>query len=131
MMRALRGLSRGGLMNPLGRVAVATWAWGYRHEILRWGRSLWNELIGRGDLDPGRAARTGRVLMAIATEDRLRNAPELRQVTINGDVVDLEVTPGWSELPHVVDKVRRIKGVAGVTVNGAELTTVTATSSGR
>jgi len=128
MIRALRGLTRRGVMNPLGRAAIATWAWNYRHEVLRWGRTLLHELIGRDDVDPGRTLRTGRVLMAIAAEDRLRNAPQLRQVTINGDVVDLQVEPGWRELPHVVDKVSRVKGVTGVTVNGAELTVVSAKS---
>lgn len=126
MIKSLRGLTRRGVMNPLGRAAIATWAWNYRHEVLRWGRSLWNEATGRSEVDPGRALRTGRVLMAIATEDRLRNAPQLRQVTIHGDVVDLQVEPGWGDLPQVVDKVSRVKGVAGVTVNGGELTVVSA-----
>ncbi len=127
MISALRGLTRRGVMNPLGRAALATWAWNYRHEILRWGRSLWSEVVAQRDIDPARALRTGRVLMAIATEDRLRNSPQLRQVTMHGNTVDLEVEPGWRELPDVVEKVSRVKGVTAVTVNGSELTVVTAT----
>jgi len=114
------------LFNPLGRAAIITWGWNYRHEILRWGRSLWNELVSRsGGVDANRALRTGKVLVAIAGEERLRNAPQLKQVTMHGDVVDLEAESGWTELPRVIDKVRKVKGVTGVTVNGSEVATAT------
>lgn len=127
MISGLRALTRRGVFNPISRAAIIAWAWGYRHEVLRWGRSLWNELTGREEgVDPGRALRTGRVLVAIAYEDELRNASELKQVTMNGDVVDLKVKAGWRHLPLLVDKVQSVKGITGVTVNGAEVTTVKA-----
>lgn len=126
MFSGIRKFGRRGVFNPLSRAALITWGWNYRHEILRWGRTLWNELVGREGVDTGRAVRTGRVLAAIASEERLRNAPQLKQVTMNGDVVDLRVEPGWTELPRVIDRVRSVKGIVGVTVNGNEVTTASA-----
>lgn len=125
MLLGVRSLGKRGLFNPMVRAAIISWAWGYRHEFLRWGRSLWNDLISRRDLDAARALRTARLLVAIATEEHLRNSPELKKVTISDGLVDLHVTPGWSELPRALDVVRRIKGVDGVTVNGAEVASVT------
>jgi hypothetical protein len=120
----IRSLTKRGLFNPVARAAIISWAWGYRHEFLRWGRSLWNDLITRKDLDPNRALRTARVLVSIASEERLRNASELKQVTITDGVVDLRVKSGWRDLPLLVDRVRAVKGVQGVTVNGTEVATV-------
>lgn len=121
MLSGIRSLGRRGVLNPLSRAALITWGWNYRHEIMRWGRTLWHELVGRDGVDAARAVRTGKVLASIAGEERLRNAPQLKQVTMHGDVVDLRVSPGWSELPRVIDRVRRVKGVSGVTVNGNEV----------
>lgn len=128
MLSGIRRFGRRGVFNPLSRAALITWAWNYRHEILRWGRTLWNELVGRDGVDAGRAVRTGRVLVSIASEERLRNAPQLKHVAINGDVVDLRVEPGWSELPRVIDRVRKVKGITGVTVNGNEVATASSRS---
>jgi hypothetical protein len=47
-------------------------------------------------------------------------------VSISGDVVDLQVKPGWRHLPLLLDRVRGIKGVEGVVVNGTEVATATA-----
>lgn len=127
MFSSIRKFGRRGVFNPLSRAALITWAWNYRHELLRWGRTLYNELVGRKEgVDTARAVRTGRVLMAIASEERLRNAPELKQVTMHDGVVDLKVKSGWSELPRVIDRVRGVNGVNSVTVNGAEVTSATA-----
>lgn len=127
LFSGMRKFTRRGLFNPLSRAALITWMWNYRHEILRWGRSLWNELVARGGgVDPARAVRTGKVLATIASEEHLRNAPQLKKVTIHGDTVDLEVDSGWGELTRVIDKVRRVNGVTGVTVNGAEIVSTTA-----
>lgn len=107
------------LLNPFSRVALATFAWNHRHEVMRWGRTLYDQVVGRTDVSPASAARTGRLLYAIASDDRLRNAKQLRRVTAVGDTVDLEVDGGWAELPRLVERVRGVKGVAHVTVNGA------------
>ncbi len=124
MFSGLFKFGRRGALNPLGRAAMITWGWNYRHEILRWVRTLASELTG-GSIDRSRTVLTGRVLASIAGEERLRNAPQLKQVRLDGDVVDLQVESGWTELPRVIDRVRRVKGVNGVTVNGTEVATAT------
>jgi hypothetical protein len=116
---ALRSLRPRSLLNPAGRVALATFAWKHRHEILRWGRSLFEPLVARRDVAPARAVRIGRVLFAVASDPQLRDAPELRRVTMTGDEIDLEVDGRWRELPRLVDRVGRVKGVRSVVVNGA------------
>ncbi len=123
----IRSLTKRGLFNPLARAAIISWLWRYRHEFLRWGRSLWMELLGRDDrISATRALRVGHLLMAIAGDDKLRNAPELKRVGLTGGVVDLQVKTGWRELPRLLDRVRSVKGITGVTVNGTEVATVTA-----
>jgi len=122
MLSSVRRLSRRGLINPVTRAALVTWVWNHRHEVFRWGRSLWDQLVGRGDVAPAHALRTGRLLASIAADDTLRNAPELRKVTMVDDIVDLDVEPGWSGLPKLVEKVRRVKGVTEINVNGAPVT---------
>jgi hypothetical protein len=123
----IRSLTKRGLLGPVARAAIISWLWRYRHEFLRWGRSMWMELLGRGEggISPTRALRTGQLLMAIASDDRLRNAPELKRVTLQDGVVDLQVKTGWRELPRLLDRVRGVKGIEGVTVNGTEVATVT------
>jgi len=117
---ALRSLFRPlSLLNPMSRVALASVAWQHRHEILRWGRSLHEQLIGPRDLSPARALQIGRVLLAVATDDELRNAPQLRQVSLRGDVVDLDVDERWRGLPRLIERVKRVDGVRSVVVNGA------------
>ena len=106
------------MFNPMSRLALATFAWKHRHEVMRWGRSLYEQLLRRRDLSPARAARIAAVLYAIASDARLRDAPELRRVTMRGDEVDLHVDERWSELPRLIERVRRVKGVRAVVVNG-------------
>ena len=116
---ALRSLLRPRtLFNPVSRVALATFAWKHRHEIMRWGRSLYEQLIGQRDVSPARAVRIGRVLLAVASDETLRNAPELRRVSLHGDVVDLDVDQRWLELPRLIDRVKRVNGIRSVVVNG-------------
>ena len=99
-------------------MALAAFAWNHRHEILRWGRSLYDQLIGRTDVSPVRALRTGQLLFAIASDERLCNARQLRKVTVVGDDVDVTVDESWKELPRLVERVERVQGVRHVTVHG-------------
>jgi hypothetical protein len=105
------------LLTPVTRVALATFLWSHRHEILRWGRSLYEQLIRQADVSPARALRTGRLLYVIASDEQLRDAKQLRKVTLTDDVVDLEVDDAWSQLPRLIERVRSVKGIRGVTVN--------------
>jgi hypothetical protein len=107
------------LFNPFTRVAIATFAWNHRHEILRWGRSLYEQVVGRSDLSPRNALRTGRVLVAIASDSRIRDARELRRVSLRDGVVDLDVDDRWRELPRLVERLRGIDGIDAVRVNHA------------
>src|SRR5262245_47982407 len=119
MIAPLRSLTRPrSILSPVTRLAVATFLWTHRHEILRWGRSLYEQLIRQADRSPARAMRTGRPLYVIASDDRLRDAMELRKVSLNGDVVNLEVADDWPELTRLLHRVRSVKGVRGITVNG-------------
>ena len=118
MPRFPRLLWPSSLLNPVSRIALASFAWNHRHEILRWGRSLYNQLIGRTDVSPARALRTGQLLYAIASDEKLRNAKQLRKVTMIGDDVDVTVDESWKELPRLVERVERVKGVRQITVNG-------------
>ena len=106
------------LLNPVSRMALMTFAWNHRHEVLRWGRTLYDQLIGRSNVSPAAAARTGRLLVAIASDPELRNARELRKVTMVDDVVDLTVDESWPLLLRLVSKVAAVRGVEHVLVNG-------------
>jgi hypothetical protein len=118
-MALLSKLRPTSLLNPLSRMALITFAWNHRHEVSRWGRTLLDQLVGRTDVSPAHALRTGKVLFAIASDDRLRNAKQLRKVTMVDDAVDLNVDETWSQLPRLLDRVGGVKGVATITVNGA------------
>jgi hypothetical protein len=111
----------GKVLNPrafLTRTAISAFLWTHRHEILRWGRSLYDQVVGHSGTSPARAARTGRLLYTIAVDAKLRDAKQLRKVTMNGDDVELDVDERWSELPRLLDHVRSVKGVRHVFVNG-------------
>lgn len=115
------------LLNPISRVALMTFAWSHRHEILRWGRTLYDQLVARSDVSPVQAVRTGLLLFSIASDDELRNAKQLRKVTMSGGHVDVDVDERWSQLPRLIDRICAVKGVRRLTVNGAEV----AVASGR
>ena len=114
MFSLLRKAAPRWALGPVSRMALITFAWNHRHEVFRWGRSLWEQLIGRGDVSPQRALRTGMLLYAIASEESLRNAKQLRKVTM----VDRVVDERWSELDRLVERVWSVKGVRTITVNG-------------
>ena len=106
------------VFKPATRVALMTFAWNHRHEITRWGRSLYDQFVGAREVSPTRAMRTGQLLFSIASDERLRNARELRKVTLVGDTVDLDVDERWAELPRLLERVHRVKGITDVRVNG-------------
>jgi hypothetical protein len=116
------------LLMPISRMALTTFAWSHRHEILRWGRTLYGQLVERNDISPARAVRTGRLLFAIASDDELRNAKQLRKVAMVDDTVDLEVDDRWSALPRLVARVQAVPGVAHVSVNGERTNPIVTTS---
>src|SRR5262245_41816176 len=121
-MRLPRLLRPTWLLNPVSRVAIMTFVWAHRHEVLRWGRSLYDQLITQRELGPTKLARIGSLLATIAVRDELRNAPQLRKVTLHGDRVDLDVDETWSLLPTLVERVGDVKGVREVRVNGRPTT---------
>lgn len=127
MFSVLRRLSGRAFLNPLTRTAIMTFAWAHRHEVLRWGRSLWDHLARR-DLDPSNALATAKVLYAVAADERFRDAKELRKVTMDDGVVKLEVHPRWRQLAPLVGKLRDVEGVTSVVVNGAVDETVAPTA---
>jgi hypothetical protein len=102
----------------MSRVALMTFVWAHRHEILRWGRSLYEQLVTRRDLGPVRLARVASLLATIASREELRDAPQLRKVSLHGDRVDLEVDERWELLSTLVARVRGVKGVREVRING-------------
>jgi hypothetical protein len=105
------------LFNPLTRAAVAAFAWNHRHEILRWGRSLYEQVVGRSDLSPANLLRTGRVLVAITSDPRFRDARELRRVSLRDGIVDIDVDDRWRELPRLLERLHAVDGVDAVMVN--------------
>jgi len=117
-MRLPRLLRPTSYLNPVSKVAIATFLWAHRHEVMRWGRSLYEHLVVRRDLGPARAARVANLLTVIAMRDDLRNAPQLRKVALHGDRVDLDVDERWPLLPTLVARVRSVKGIREVRVNG-------------
>jgi hypothetical protein len=117
-MRLRRLLRPTSYLTPVSKVAIATFLWAHRHEVMRWGRSLYEHLVVRRDLGPVRAARVASLLAVIAMRDDLRNAPQLRKVSLHGDRVDLDVDERWPLLPTLIARVRGVKGIREVRVNG-------------
>ena len=99
------------LLNPSTRAAVVTMLWGRRHDIVRWGRALWLELRNPAGISPARLATIGKVLAAITSDKEVSEAPELRQVRLEGATVVLDVEPGWSRVGRLSDRLLSIKGV--------------------
>ena len=120
-MRLPRLFSPTTYLGSMSRVAIMTFVWAHRHEVLRWGRSLYDQLITRRDLGPAKVARIGSLLATIAMREDLRNAPQLRKVSLHGDRVDLDVDERWALLPTLVSRVRGVKGVREIRVNGRVL----------
>lgn len=101
------------LTNPFTRSAVLVYAWQHRRTITRWGRSLWTELRRPGRIEPKRLQQIGRVLWAITRDETLAEAKQLRDVRLDGDVLVVDVTPGWKRTARLVDA---LDDIAGITV---------------
>ena len=117
-MSVLRSLNPRTMLRGMSRTAMLAFLFSHRHEILRWGRSLYEQVIHRSGVSPVRATRTAHLLFTIAADHRLRDAKQLRKVTMDGDDVELEVDERWAELPRLIEHVRAVKGVRHVFVNG-------------
>ena len=126
-MGIFRSLRPRTLFNPISRIALATFAWNHRHEILRWGRTMYEQVIGRQDVSPARAVRTGTLLYAIASDHALRDAKQLRKVTFDGTEVDLDVEESWRHLPRLLERIEDVKGVRRIKVNGRQVFPAVAT----
>ena len=68
-----------------------------------------------------RLARVASLLVTIASREELRNAPQLRKVSLHGDRVDLDVDEHWELLPTLIRRVRGVKGIGEIRINGRVL----------
>ena len=117
MFRLLRRFA-----NPFTRTAVLAFAWTHRHEILRWGRSLYTELTRPGRIAPSRLSTIAQVLWTVTSDDSFSKAKELRIVRLEGDTLVLDTNRGWVGTPVLVTKLRDIGDVHRVVdARGIEL----------
>jgi hypothetical protein len=107
------------VLRPFTRTAILLWAWKRRHEILRWGRSIWTELRSPEPISPSRLKTLGTILWKVSQDSQLTNAAELRSVTLVGDVVEVDVDPSWRHTPRLVSELQAIPGVAEVSLRSA------------
>ncbi|MGD9703576.1 MAG: hypothetical protein AB7Q42_16745 [Acidimicrobiia bacterium] len=107
------------LASPFTRTAIMMWSWNHRHEIQRWGRSIWTELRAPGSISPARLKTLGSILWRVSRDPQLTNAPQLRSVALVGDVVELDVDPTWKHAPHLMNELRGVAGVTEVSVRSA------------
>src|SRR5690606_39172046 len=104
----------GRIANPFTRSAVVLFAWTHRRKILRWGRSLWTELRRPGRIGPKRLQQIARVLWAVTRDETLADAKQLREVRLEGDVLVVDVAPGWKRTAHLVDVLDDIPGITAI-----------------
>lgn len=100
----------------MGRTAIVKLLWAHRHDMSRWGRSLWSEVRNPDGVSPARLATIGRVLVAITSDEKVSSAGELRQVRLVDDTIVLDVAPGWERARSVSDRLLQIKGVRQVMI---------------
>ena len=93
---------------------MLAFAWAHRHTILRWGRSLWNELRAPRQIDPARLMLIGKVLWAITREEQLAQARQLRLVRLDGTNLVVDATPGWKGTARLVDELGQIDGISAI-----------------
>lgn len=110
MFRTMRSLA-----NPFTRTALLAFAWTHRYTIMRWGRSLWNELRRPGRIDPDRLVLIGRVLWTITGDERLARSSKLRHVRLDGSTLVIDASPGWTGTARLVDELSGIEGITAIT----------------
>lgn len=102
-------------MNPFTRTAIIAFVWTHRRNILRWGRSFWNELKRPGRISPTRLGLIARVLWSITREEQLAQARQLKHVRLDGSVLVIDSTPGWKGTARLVDQLGDIPGITAIT----------------
>lgn len=108
------------LFNPFTRMAIVTWAWNRRHEIKRWGLSLYNEIAGSGKVDPARLQQIAQVLWNVSKDPKLGNAKELRAVRLVGNKIEADVEPDWVYTSRLVNRLSTVRGITDVEVRGVD-----------
>ena len=103
-----------GLARPFTRTAMIAFAWAHRQTILRWGRSLWNELRAPRRIDTARLMLISKVLWAITREEQLAQARQLRVVRLDGTNLVIDATPGWKGTARLVDHLEEINGISAI-----------------
>jgi hypothetical protein len=101
--------------NPFTRTAMIALAWSNRRTIMRWGRSLFDELRSPGRIDPTRLLLIGKVLWAITGDDRLANSRQLKHVRLDGSTLVVDAAPGWKGSARLVDELSGIDGISAIT----------------
>jgi hypothetical protein len=119
------------IANPFTRTALIAFTWSQRRTILRWGRSLWNELREPRRIDPTRLMLIGKVLWAITREEQFAQARQLRHVRLDGTTLVVDAAPGWKGTARLVDELSEIEGISvivdkrGAPLSGSVETTAT------
>ena len=103
---------------PFTRTAVLAFVWTHRHEILRWGRSLYAEITGPGGVTPARLSTIAQVLWKVTSNQKLSRSHHLKSVRLDGDTLVLDVDPGWRGTPKLVSELSEVNGVRRVVNRG-------------
>lgn len=96
MLRSIMSLIRTGRMAafPLTRTALLLLAWGNRHTVALWFRSIREEVSG-GGFDVGRMRTLLRGLWAVSSDRRTTNAEPLQMITVRDDGFGIQARDGW------------------------------------
>lgn len=108
------------------RPLVLALLWGRRHTILLWWRTLRHELRREGKVDRRRLVTLATALARVTGDGRLSNAPELRRLTLDGDVLRADVDDNWARRGVLRATLGAVEGVNVVRLGAHEGTTATA-----
>jgi hypothetical protein len=87
------------LLRPFRRSAWLLLAWTQRHSVALWWRSLQGELRRGRPIDRTRVRRLAVALFRVASDPRLSNAAELKQLSLMDDVVVARTDEHWTGRP--------------------------------